>query len=141
MIDQSAIAIGPYPGKNMGFDWLPVTKEHSVNNYKCVIDMHIILVRVVRSIQLNTPLKTNILLKCSLSLTILIMIRISIILLFQFNWDIIYSAIFFLDETSEFVAVVDMRSLVGAKNHCEGSVGRYWCISILVQDVWILIIE
>jgi hypothetical protein len=55
MIDQSAIAIGPYPGKNMRrfFDWLPVTNhcEGSVNNYKRIIDMHIIFVGVVHSIQ------------------------------------------------------------------------------------------
>jgi hypothetical protein len=54
-------------------------KKHSVNNYNCVIDTHIILVRIVRVILvLNTPLKANILLKCSLTLTILIIIWISI---------------------------------------------------------------
>jgi hypothetical protein len=63
MIDQSAIAIGPYPGKN------------------------------TRHFLIGTPLKTNILLKCSLTLTILIIIWISIILLFQFIWDFIYSPI------------------------------------------------
>jgi hypothetical protein len=52
MIDQSAIAIGPYPGKNRRFlIGCRLLKACSVNNYKRVIDMHIILVRVVRSIQ------------------------------------------------------------------------------------------
>jgi hypothetical protein len=62
--------------------------------------MHIILVHVVRSIQ-KTPLKTNILLKCSLTLTMLITIWISIILLFQFNWDFIYSAIIHVSDVSD----------------------------------------
>jgi hypothetical protein len=85
-IDQSAIAIGPYPGKNIRRFCCRVLR---VNSYKCIIGTHIILVRVVR----NTPLKTNILLKCSLILIILILIWISIILLFQFIWDFVYSAI------------------------------------------------
>jgi hypothetical protein len=49
--------------------------------------MHIILVRVVRSIQnscKNTPLKTNILLQCSLTLTILI-IKSEFLLFYWFN--------------------------------------------------------
>jgi hypothetical protein len=89
MIDQSAIAIGPYPGKNMR---------------RFVIDTYIIFVRVVRSIQIlvwNTPLKTNILLKCSLTLTILNIIWISIILLFQFNWDCLYSVIIHVSDVSD----------------------------------------
>jgi hypothetical protein len=73
-------------------DCLPVTKSIGVNNYMCVIDTHMIVVRVVPSIQ-NSCIKystqTNILLKCSLTLTILIIIWISIILLFQFNWDLL----------------------------------------------------
>jgi hypothetical protein len=76
--------------------WLAATyKEHRVNNYKCIIDMHIILVRVVHSIQncIKYSTQNQHLLKCSLTLTILIIIWISIILLFQFIWDFIYSAI------------------------------------------------
>jgi hypothetical protein len=33
------------------FDWLPVTTKSRVNNYERIIDMHIILVRVIHSIQ------------------------------------------------------------------------------------------
>jgi hypothetical protein len=49
LIDQSAIAIGPYPGKNMRRFLIGcrLLRQSSVNNYKCVIDTHIILVRVV----------------------------------------------------------------------------------------------
>jgi hypothetical protein len=77
------------------------------------------------------------------------LIWISIILLFQFNWDFIYSAIIHVSDVSddpdgifacwvqrrsqrplltnlpEFmlsVAVVDTRSLVGVRNHCEGNI-------------------
>jgi hypothetical protein len=69
MIDQSAIAIGPYPGKNMRRFLIGCRLLRAY--YKCVFDTHVILVRVVRSIQilvLDTPLKTNILLKCSLTM-------------------------------------------------------------------------
>jgi hypothetical protein len=42
-------------------DWPISDRNWAISSYKCVIDTHIILVRVVRSILvLNTPLKTNI---------------------------------------------------------------------------------
>jgi hypothetical protein len=81
-------------------------KEHCVNNNKCVIDTHIILVRVVRSIQ-NYCIKyftqdqhfAKMFTYCTL--TILIITWISIILLFQFNWDFIYSAIIHVSDVSD----------------------------------------
>jgi hypothetical protein len=54
MIDQSAIAImGHIQAKTWDVFWLAAGYEehNSVNNHKCVIDMHIVLFRVVRSIQ------------------------------------------------------------------------------------------
>jgi hypothetical protein len=76
--------------------------EHRVNNYKLIIDMHIILVHIVSKILvLNTPLKTNILLKCSLTPIILVIIWISIILLFQFIWDFIYLAFIHVSDVSD----------------------------------------
>jgi hypothetical protein len=138
--------LGQIQAKTWDGFWLAQVTKHRVNNYKRIIDMHIILVHVVHSIQqilaLNTPIKTNILLKCSLTLTILIIIWIYIILLFQFIWDFIYSAIIHMclmsvmefsraeysaDHSGLFrwktagicaiVAVVDTRSLAGTRNH------------------------
>jgi hypothetical protein len=89
--------------------------------------MHINLVRVIHNIKilvLHTPLKTNILLKCSLTLTILVIIWISIILLFQFICDFIYSdhsALFRRNSRN----LRYPSSLAGARNHCEGSVIPY----------------
>jgi hypothetical protein len=92
----------------------------SVNNYKSVIDMHIILVRVVRSIQ-NSCIKyatQNILLKCSLTLTILIIIRISIILLFQFN----------LIEISFILQLFHIKMITSlSKIHLGHSIKRIFC--------------
>jgi hypothetical protein len=45
MIDQSVIAIEPYPGKNMRRFWIGCRLLRA----SCVIDTHIILVRIVRS--------------------------------------------------------------------------------------------
>jgi hypothetical protein len=65
--------------------WLAAGYQgYSVNHYKCIIDTHIILVRVVRIIP-NSCIKYSTQNQCSLTLTILIIIWISIILLFQFN--------------------------------------------------------
>jgi hypothetical protein len=52
IIDQPAIAIGHIQAKTWDVFWMAAGYyENSVNNYKCVIDTHIILVPVVRSIQ------------------------------------------------------------------------------------------
>jgi hypothetical protein len=98
MIDQSAMAIGHIQTKTWDVFWL-AAGYHSVNNYECVIDTHVIFVRVVRSIQ-TACIKYSIQ-KCSLTLAILIIIWNSIILLFQFNWDIIYSAIIHVSDVSD----------------------------------------
>jgi hypothetical protein len=98
------IAIGPYiiQAKTWDVFWLAAGyQEHSVNNYKCVTDTHIILVRVIRSIQNSCIKYSTQNLKCSLTLTILIIIWISIILLFRFNWDFIYSAIIHVSDVSD----------------------------------------
>jgi hypothetical protein len=117
MIDQSAIAIGPYPGFLIGCRLLRAY-------YKCVIDTHIILVLVVRSIQskilvLNNPLITNILRKCSLTLTILILIWISIIFLFQFTWNhkiVIFRSKFRLNSVK--ICVYNAKSPNSVQNWC-----------------------
>jgi hypothetical protein len=65
-----------------------IDQSDRVNNYKRIIDMHIILVRVVHSIQ-NSCIKYS----TQNQHFAEIIIWISIILLFQFIWDFIYSAI------------------------------------------------
>jgi hypothetical protein len=52
MIYQSAIAIRPYPGKNMRNFLIGcrlLRQEHRVNNYKRVIDTYIILVQSIQN--------------------------------------------------------------------------------------------
>jgi hypothetical protein len=73
-------------------------------------------------------------LKCSLTLTILIIIWISIILLFQFNWDFIYSAIIHVSDVSDdpdgiFTCWVQRRS------QCPLSMKhRVFALSVVVVD-------
>jgi hypothetical protein len=69
----------------------------SVTNYKCVIDTHIILIRVVRSIQ-NSYIKYS---TQDQHFANMFAFWISIILLFQFNWFFIYSAIIHVSDVSD----------------------------------------
>jgi hypothetical protein len=89
--------LGHIQAKTWDVFWLAAGYcEHRVNNYKRIIDMHIILVCVVHSIQyscIKYSTQNQNFAEMFTTLTILIIIWISIILLFQFIWDFIYSAI------------------------------------------------
>jgi hypothetical protein len=95
---------------------------HSVNNYKCVIDMHTILVRVDCSIQ-NSCVKYSA--QNQHFATMFTLIEISFIR--QYVSDGIFACRAQRPLSTKYlefalsVAVVDTRSLAGARNHYEGS--------------------
>jgi hypothetical protein len=127
-------------------------QEHGVTNFKCIIDIHIILVRVIHSIQ-NSCIKYSTQSQhfaemftysdnANYNLNFYYFI-VSIYLWFHLLGN--YSCVSDVsedpdgistapitapsfDETARIcitVAVVDTRSLAGARNHCEGSVPHH----------------